>query len=93
MDGINQSSVLRKQNPLNSYGNISRCPVCQSIYHYARDCPHSDSNKSHKNKVTLFTQEAQKCFEQNFLGVTLNLTVLDKGCAKIACGENGGNAM
>ena len=61
--------------------------MCQSIYHYARDCPHSDSNKSQENKITLFTQEAQKCFLQNFLGQTLNLAVLDRGCKKTVHGE------
>ena len=45
---------------------ISRRAVCQSIYHYARDCPHGDSNKSQESKVILFTQEAQNCFLQNF---------------------------
>ena len=53
--------------------------LCQSIYHYARYCPHSDFDKSQENKVTLFTQEAQKCFLQIFLGETLNLAVLDSG--------------
>ena len=53
--------------------------MCQSIYHHARDCPHSVFNKSQENKVTLFTQEAQKCFLQIFLGETLNLAVLDSG--------------
>ena len=61
--------------------------MCQSIYHYVRDCPHSDSNKSQENKITLFTQEAQKCFLQNFLGQTLNLAVLDRGCKKTVHGE------
>ena len=87
MDWRNQSSDLRKQNHLNSYGKISRCAVYQSIYHYARDCLHSDSNKSQENKVTLFTQEAQKCFLQNVLEKTLNLAVLDSGCTKTVCGE------
>ena len=54
----------------------------QSIYHYARDWPHSDSNKSQENKVTLFTQEAQKCFLQKSLEETFNLRVLDSGCTK-----------
>ena len=57
------------------------------MYHYARDYPHSDSNKSQENKGTLFTQEAQKCFLQNFLGKTLILAVLDSGCTKTVCGE------
>ena len=37
--------------------------------------------------MTLLTQEAQKCFLQNFLGKTLNLAVLDSGCTMTVCGE------
>ena len=56
----NQSSDSRKQNPINTFsGKISRCAVCQSIYHWAKDCPHNESNRNQENKVTLFTQEAQ----------------------------------
>ena len=87
-DWRNQPSEFRKQNPINNFsGKISRCAVCQSIYHWAKDCPHNESNKNQENKVTLFTQEVQKCFIENFLGETLNLAVLDSGCTKTVCGE------
>ena len=69
MDWKNQSKNLRKQNPQNSYGKIFRCTVCQSIYHYARDFPHSDSNKSQENKVTLLLKNLKnvsyKIFRRN----------------------------
>ena len=87
MDWRNQHSDVRKENPVNTYGKVSRCAVCQSIYHWAKECPHNETNKIHENKVTLFTQEAEKCFIQNFLGETLNLAVLDSGCTKTVCGE------
>ena len=35
----------------------------------------------------MFTQDAQKCFLQNFLGEILNLAVLDSGCTKTVCVE------
>ena len=79
-EGEEVSRTWIGENPLNSYGKISKCAVCQSIYHYARDFPYSDSNKSQENKVTLSSQEAQKCFLQNVLRETLNLAVLDKRC-------------
>ena len=37
--------------------------------------------------VTLFRQEVQKCYVQNFLGETLNLAVLDSGCTKTVWGQ------
>ena len=60
MDWRNQCSDLRRKNPM--YIEMERYAdvLCQSIYHYARDCWHSDFNKSQENKVTLFSQEAQK---------------------------------
>ena len=85
MDSRNQSSDLRKQNPLKSHEKISRYPypdMYQSIYYHARDCPCSGTNKSQENKVTLLSQEAQECFLQHFLGKTFNLAVLDSGCTK-----------
>ena len=59
--------------------------VCQSIYHWFKDCPHNVQGSN--SKVTLFTQEVQKCYVQNFLGETLNLAVLDSGCTKTVCGQ------
>ena len=87
MDWRSQPSDQRKLNPVNSSGKVLRCSVCQSIYHFAKDCPHNEYNKLNENKVTLFTQEVQKCFIENFLGETLNLAVLDSGCTKTVCGE------
>ena len=50
-DWRNQSSDSRKQNPISTLsGKISRCAVCQSIYHWAKDCPHNESNKNQGNK-------------------------------------------
>ena len=50
-----------------------------------KDCPHNVQGSN--NKVALFMQEVQKCYVQNFLGETLNLTVLDSGCTKTVCGQ------
>ena len=45
------------------------------------------NNTSNNTKATLFIQEAQKCFVENFLEETLNLAVLDSGCTKTVCGK------
>ena len=55
------------------------------IYHWFKDCPHNVQCRN--SKETLFTQEVQKCYVQNFLGETLNLAVLDSGCTKTECGQ------
>uniref|UniRef100_A0AAV2MI21 CCHC-type domain-containing protein n=1 Tax=Knipowitschia caucasica TaxID=637954 RepID=A0AAV2MI21_KNICA len=42
-NGSSQSGYQRQQqgtNPLDKYGKRTRCAVCQSTYHWAKDCPH-----------------------------------------------------
>ena len=39
---INESRTsARRKNPLDSSGNVSRCSVRESIYHWKRDCPNA----------------------------------------------------
>ena len=78
----------QKTNPLDKSGNISRCAICQSIYHWANDCPNKvkDEQSSHV-KITLFTQDRHKCYIEKFTGETLNCAVLDSVCTKNPCGK------
>ena len=59
--------------------------VCQSIYHWFKDRPHNVQGSN--SKVTLFMEEVQKCYVQNFFGKTINLAVLDSGCTKTVYGQ------
>ena len=45
------SSVTRRQNSLGPDGNVSRCLICDSRFHWAKNCPDSyeNSNKSTSN--------------------------------------------
>ena len=84
-DTRRQPNDSRRVNPPNQYGRVSLCAICQSIYHWFKDCPHNVQGSN--SKVTLFMQEVQKCYVQNFTGETLNLAVLDSGCTKTVCGQ------
>ena len=44
-DSGNQSSNLRKVNPHNKDGEMTKCNVCGSIYHWMKTCPDSYKNK------------------------------------------------
>ena len=45
------AGARRRNNPLDSEGNISRCVVCDSRLHWARDCPHSyESQRNNTSK-------------------------------------------
>ena len=59
-----------KKNPADRFGNTSRCVVCESILHWAKDCPHSESNET---TITLLaTRDVEENYMINFLGETLN---------------------
>ena len=41
-DGYNNSGKLKKlrgRNPLDSYGNVTRCHTCDLVNHYENECP------------------------------------------------------
>ena len=69
----------QKTNPLNKSGNISRCAMCQSIYHWANDCRNkAKEDFSNTVKITFFTQDVHRCYIEKFVGETLNCAVLDR---------------
>ncbi|KAJ8029370.1 hypothetical protein HOLleu_28748 [Holothuria leucospilota] len=36
-------------NPIDRYGRRSKCAVCESIFHWAKDCPHRDQDSTKPN--------------------------------------------
>ena len=46
-----------KKNPTNKFGKTSRCVICQSIYHWKKDCPH-------QQQVYLLQQDEQDSDEE-----------------------------
>ena len=62
------NNELRKRKPVKSYGKVTRSGLCESMYHWAKECPHKASGPHNNTKITFFTQEAQKCFAEHFLG-------------------------
>ena len=38
----------RGRNPLDIYGNVTRCSICDSINHYQKYCPDRDINTYHQ---------------------------------------------
>ena len=83
------SSLQRQRNPPDVNGYTSRCIICKSIFHWAKDCP--DRNKEEvsgdKHKVILFNEEIENCYIETFLGETINKAILDSGCTETVCGN------
>lgn len=89
-----QRTPLPGTNPLDKFGKRSRCAVCQSTYHWARDCPHKkneqvrlteDENVDEVN-ITLLTQDPVPDAEI-FLTESLGSAIIDTACTRTVCGE------
>lgn len=93
--GPSYDSRGRKLNPLDANGNPSKCSICQSIFHWVRDCKEKveirdQPQQQHQPEFQvqlLCTKELHKCYIEKFVGETLNSAVLDSGCTKTVCGE------
>ena len=91
----------KRLNPPGSDGKPSKCHVCGSTMHWARNCPHSDESGSYysdnqsspndsvfdTNLVLLNLSDSsdEKC---SLLGQTVGSAILDSGCAKSVCGSD-----
>ena len=74
----------QKLNPPTSSGHPSKCSICDSIMHWAKDCPHNEINK---NKVVLFSNGLDETVRDSFALETFNHGVLDSGCSTTVCGK------
>ena len=79
------------KNPLDANGFVTKCMVCRSIYHWAKDCPDRNATyaTSQEEEVhnTLFSKPVQECYVENFLGETFSYAILDSRCIKSVCGK------
>ena len=91
----------RGTNPLNKFGKPTRCKICQSIFHWWKECPHNasmvkiaeheDKNDDVKDNleecnITLFT-ESRKIENEIFVVESRNSAVIDTACTQTVCGE------
>lgn len=84
----------KRSNPLDNNGNISRCNICESKFHWAAHCPHA--YERNQNEETEFVQlsmfvgfaEGQLDNEKlnNLVSDSENCALLDTGCSKTVCG-------
>ena len=65
MEGATSQNQTRKLNPPDETGKPSRCAICESIYHWARKCPHSYENMNLADNGTQYDEELQYSEEQD----------------------------
>ena len=83
-----EKGVKGKKKPINrNTGEILRCNICESIFHFVRDCPDYVSGfpkKKNEIKLQYYMEEVFHTLSQE----TVNMAVLDSECTKTICGEN-----
>ena len=91
----NSSSKL---NPLNKFGKTARCVICQSVYHWKRDCPHkaeqahltdqcNEEPEVEECHLALFTKSATPSAYEIFTVESFGAAILDTACSKTVCGQ------
>ena len=79
----------RRQNPTASNGRPSRCAICSSTMHWAKDCQHNeekgDSDDVAETNLVLMSLHINKD-DSSLLGEPIGCAVLDSGCNKTVCG-------
>ena len=81
-------------NPLDKHGRRSKCAVCQSTYHWAKDCPHKGENvKMTEDKtdveecnITLYAKESPTDAEI-FMTECFGSAIIDTACTRTVCGQ------
>ncbi|CAC5376987.1 unnamed protein product [Mytilus coruscus] len=78
-------------------GNISRCRICNSKFHFVKDCPHKqldvnltehESDESNETlNITLFTSAQEFKPLTVFVAEAYNAAVIDTACSKTVCGS------
>ena len=88
--GTNKYSSMRQLNPLDEYGEVSKCAICGSNLHWARNCQHSyealsakDSGSGGNSKSILYCKVLAS---ESLVGESLGAATLDSGCTKTCSG-------
>ena len=82
---------MLKKNPPNSFGQTSRCAICESICDWAAEYPHNHEKQAKdaadQADFELFSDAKHECCLEKLVGETLSCALLDSGCTKTVCGS------
>ena len=93
MEGKNQDQFSeqrkdwRKKNPIGKYGNVTRCVLCRSLSHWARECPRNIQNKGPSDNQVKEERSYYGCEtneDEDFGDIE---AILDTGCNSTVIGE------
>ena len=69
-DTRSEERIGKRKNPTDSYGKVTTCNLCGSVYHWVRDCPERESYE--EEGIKFFSNEIQREYLPIFLKETLN---------------------
>lgn len=83
--------VSEQKNPVDSKGNVTRCHICKSEWHYANRCPNREKKvyecgPGDEDEVYLTCGSGSHDEMRNLVGDTFNCAILDSACSSTVCG-------
>ena len=81
-------SAKKKSNPPTRGGNPSRCAICDSTMHWARDCPHSEKEDQKQVEIPSLVAGTTNKHMCSFVRESFNSAILDSGCTSNVCGQS-----
>ena len=88
-ENIRKLPLKRGKNPLDRYGNPTKCAICHSINHGAQNCSDRESQNTYVvNEVVLHQSDYDNPNERKHLtSETWSSALLDCGASKTVCGK------
>ena len=84
----------KRKNPVGKDGRVTRCAICKSEWHWAKECSQNIRNKEKEEKYDsdgkgksgekVFAEEIGDIREESWKGVE---AIVDTGCRSTLCGE------
>ena len=97
-----KTAAVAGTNPLDKFGRRSKCAVCQSTFHWAKDCPHkseyvklteedeSNNDTVEECNITLFAKEPENgepTAAEIFMTECCGSAIIDTACTRTVCGQ------
>ena len=78
-------------NPLDRQGRRTKCAICSSVFHWAKDCPHKDvkyveETETEDCDIVMFAKEIQN-HNLVFMTESFGSAILDTACTRTVCGS------
>ena len=87
--GGNDQKGIR--NPKDAEGNVTRCRICESKYHWVENCPVQADHLRTPAKTDISLLQSQNTDSDEvrwFVREAMNCAFLDSSCSRTVCGQN-----